>query len=377
MKRVDYLLVGPAYPYKGGIAETQNQLALSLKKIGKNVELFTFKMLYPDVLFPGKSQYTSEPKPDLLKIKRVIHSYNPFNWIRAAKKINESNPKTVIFRYYNPLLSFCYSGIISHLDKKIKKVALVDNWIHHEPKFYDRFLNHLFSRKIDSYITFSENVALEIKGQIHSNIFAGFHPVNNNLPKLIPKKKAREELNWDNKSPIILFYGLIRSYKGLDNLLMAFENPPLSLSNARLAITGEFYESKSKYQKIINKLNLKNKVYLIPEFSNNKSTQLYFSAADVVALPYKSASQSGVIPLAYHYETPILVTDLLGLKTPIKNDETGLVCLQSPIDISAKLMEMLKPNKNKIFKKNIKNSMKYYSWDQYSKHIINFIENNK
>jgi glycosyltransferase involved in cell wall biosynthesis len=326
--------------------------------------------------FPGKSQYTSETKPNLLEIKRIVHSYNPFNWIRSAKRINKSNPKIVIFRYYNPLLSFCYSAIISHLNKKIKKVALVDNWVHHEPKFYDRFLNSLFSRKIDSYITFSENVALEIESQTHSNIFPGFHPINTNLPKLISKKKAREELNWDKKSPTILFYGLIRPYKGLDNLLMAFSKPPLSLSNAKLAITGEFYESKSKYQKIIKKLKLKNKIYLIPEFSNTRSTQLYFSASDVVALTYKSASQSGVIPLAYFYETPILVTDLSGLRTPIINDKTGLVCLQSPDDISAKLIEILKPNKNKIFIKNIKNSMKYYSWDQYSKHIINFIENN-
>jgi len=374
MQTVDYLLIGPAHPFRGGIAQTQNELALSLIRLGKTVQLFTFKKLYPNFLFPGESQYTSEAKPDLLEIKIDLHSYNPFNWIKTAKKINTINPKVVVFRYYNPLLAFCYSGIINNLNNRIKKVALVDNWIHHESKFYDGILNKLFSKKIDSFITLSDNVALELKKQINSNIFSGFHPISNNLPKIISKSKARKKLGWDNNSPVVLFYGLIRPYKGLDDLLKAFAKPPLNLSNVKLAITGEFYESINKYQAIIKKLKLEDKIYLIPKFSDTKSTQLYFSSADVVALTYKSATQSGVISLAYHFETPILVTNLLGLKTPIVNDNTGLVCSHEPEDISIKLMEMLKLDRNIIYIRNIKRSLKKYSWEEYSKHIINFIE---
>ena len=148
----------------------------------------------------------------------------------------------------------------------------------------------------------------------------------------------------------------------------------MNLSNVKLAITGEFYESINKYQAIIKKLKLEDKIYLIPKFSDTKSTQLYFSSADVVALTYKSATQSGVISLAYHFETPILVTNLLGLKTPIVNDNTGLVCSHEPEDISIKLMEMLKLDRNIIYIRNIKRSLKKYSWEEYSKHIINFIE---
>ena len=149
---------------------------------------------------------------------------------------------------------------------------------------------------------------------------------------------------------------------------------PLNLSNIKLAIVGEFYEPILKYKKIIKKLKLEDKIYLIPGFSDKKSTQLYFSSSDLVALTYKSATQSGVIPLAYHFKIPILVTNLLGLKTPIINDKTGLVCSQDPKDISIKLVEMLKKERNSIFIKNIKKSEKKYSWKEYSKHIINFIE---
>ena len=374
MQKVDYLLIGPAYPYRGGIAQTQNQLALSLTKLGKTVLLITFKKLYPKFLFPGKSQFTIETKPDLIKINRTIHSYNPFNWIKVARKINKINPKVIIFRYYNPLLSFCYYGIINNLNKNIKKVALVDNWKHHEPKFYDKILNKLFSIKIDSYITLSDNVAQELKKQLNSNIFSGFHPISEDLPKKISKLNARKEIGWDIDAKIILFYGLIRPYKGLDNLLEAFTMSPINLSNIKLAIVGEFYEPILKYKKIIKKLKLEDKIYLIPGFSDKKSTQLYFSSSDLVALTYKSATQSGVIPLAYHFKIPILVTNLLGLKTPIINDKTGLVCSQDPKDISIKLVEMLKKKRNSIFIKNIKKSEKKYSWKEYSKHIINFIE---
>ena len=374
MQKVDYLLIGPAYPYRGGIAQTQNEFALSLIKLGKIVHLITFKKLYPKFLFPGKSQYSSEVRPNILKISRIIHSYNPFNWIKTAKKINSINPDVVIFRYYTPLLAFCYFGIINALNKKIKKVALIDNWIHHEPRFYDKILNTLFSKKIDSFITLSDNVAQQIKKQINSNIFSGFHPISNNLPKKISRLKARKEIGWDVDAQIVLFYGLIRPYKGLENLLKAFSKLPLKLSNVKLAIIGEFYEPISKYQKIIKEFELEEKIYLVPGYSNETSTQLYFSSADLTALTYRSATQSGVIPIAYHYNTPILVTNLLGLKTPIAKDNTGMICSQDPKDISIKLTEMLNKDRNNIFITNIEKSKKNYSWSLYSKLVIKFID---
>ena len=374
MQRIDYMLIGPSHPYRGGIAQTQNESALSLIKLGKNVRLITFKKLYPNYLFPGKSQYTSEPESNQLKVERLIHSYNPINWMKVADTINKINPKVLVFRYYNPLLALCYSGILFKINNKIKKIALVDNWTHHEPKFYDKFLNTLFKKRIDSFITLSDNVAQEIKNETKSDVFSGFHPIGNNLPKIIAKSEARKKLGWDMKAKIVLFYGLVRPYKGLDNLLKAFGTPPLSESNVKLAITGEFYEPLKKYLRLINKLELKKKIYLIPKFSNLNNTQLYFCSADVVSLTYKSATQSGVIPLSYHFQTPLVVTNLSGLKTPVLRDNSGLISSHDPKDISIKLMKILEPRVNLRFIKNIKSTIKKYSWNEYSKHIINFIE---
>ena len=376
MQRVDYLLIGPSFPFRGGIAETQNELAKSLISLDKKVKLFTFKKLYPNFLFPGSTQLTSESQPKGLDIETNLHSYNPLNWLKIARKINAINPKFIVFRYYTPLLAVCYFSIMFKLKKEIKKIALVDNWTPHEPKFYDIFLNKLLTKKIDSYLTLSNKIYEELIFESNFNVFSGFHPINSFLPKKISKSKARKKLNWDINVPIILFYGLIRSYKGLDNLLIAFSKPPISLSNAKLAIVGEFYEPIKKYKLLIKKLKLEEKIYIIPKFADLNSTQLFFSSSDVIALTYKSATQSGVLPLAYNFEVPILTTNLLGLKTPIINDKSGLVCSNDPNEISKKLMEMLTLERKDFFIKNIKNSSKKYSWNEYSKQIINFLEQN-
>ncbi|MBL29780.1 MAG: hypothetical protein CMC81_00845 [Flavobacteriaceae bacterium] len=375
MEQVDYILIGPSYPYRGGIAETQNELAQSLINSGKKVKLYTFKKLYPNFLFPGKDQYIkNKSKPESLNINRFIHSYNPINWFLVSKKINNTNPKVVIFRYYTPFLSICYYNLMIRLNNKIKLVALVDNWIPHEPKSFDKILNKLFSKKINKFLTLSSNVASELKKDNKFPVFSGFHPISKSLPKKLPKSDSRKKLDWDIKSPIVLFYGLIRSYKGLDLLIKSFDEPPLNRSNVKLAIVGEFYEPINKYKKLIAKLKLENRIYIIPKFANEELTQLCFSSADMISLTYKSATQSGVIPLAYHYRTPVLASNLLGLKTPIEKDKTGMICSQNPVDISIKIDKMLNSNEKKFFIKNIGSSIKYYTWNKYSKEIINFIE---
>lgn len=372
--QIDYLLIGPAYPYRGGIADSQNQLALSLTELGKKVKLYTFTKLYPNFLFPGVSQFSKKTIPKSLSIERCIHSYNPINWFKVSKKINHIEPKVVIFRYYTPLLSICYFNLIRPLSNKIKVVALVDNWIPHETRIFDQILNKIFSKKINRFLTLSENISLELERDLKSPIFKGFHPISKNLPKKLSKTYSRKKLGWDTEFPIILFYGLIRSYKGLDLLIKSFNESPISESKSKLAIVGEFYEPINKYKKLISKLNLDKRIYLIPKFADEKLTQLCFSSADVVSLTYKSATQSGVIPIAYHYKTPILVSNLPGLKTPIENDKTGLVCSHNPKNISIRLMEMLNIKKHKFFIRNIESSTKNYSWDEYSRQIINFIE---
>ena len=262
---------------------------------------------------------------------------------------------------------------MKRVNGSILKIALVDNWSPHEKRYTDKFLNNLLIKYVDGYLTLSNNVALELNNNVNKPIYSGFHPINHKLPKQIKKSEARKKLGWNLNDKIILFYGLIRNYKGLDILIKSLAEKPINNTNTRLAIIGEFYESIEKYKKMIGQLNLKNKIYLISNYADEKSTNFYFSGSDIVALTYKTASQSGVIPLAYHYRKPILVSDLVGLKDPIIKDKSGEVSSHNPKEISAKLNQMLRSENIKKYKKNIENSITNYSWKKYTDDMLYFI----
>jgi len=373
-KQVDYLIIGPAHPYRGGIAETNHELALGFKKNGKKVEIWTFKKLYFNFLFPGKTQFTNQSAPKELDIKRVIHAYSPFQWNNIIKKIKKLNPKNIIFRYYTPFLALCYGYLARNIGSKINCIGMVDNWIPHENTFLDNYLNNFFGSACSSFVTLSKSVANEIENNFNKPILKGFHPINEFLPKPISKNIARKNLNLSNDLEYILFFGLVRKYKGLDLLIDAFSIFHKKNSNAQLLIVGEFYEQKNKYLRQINKLGLENKITLYPEFINSIKVRDFFCAADCVAQPYRSASQSGVTPVAYHYGLPILVTKLNGLSSPIKNDESGVITEIDSNSIAKGLIKILKPDYNIKFRKKIKSSRPNYSWKKFNQEMINFIE---
>ena len=226
-------------------------------------------------------------------------------------------------------------------------IALVDNWIPHEKRQWDRWLTQKIKKTFTQFITLSSAVAEEMKKDGVENIFKGFHPISENLPPNLGQEQARIALEWDLKKPIALFYGLVRPYKGLDLLLSAFLEAPLASADILLAVVGEFYEPKSKYQEQLSELTEKEMLYFSPRFADDAYTQLVFCAADIVVLPYRSASQSGVIPLAYHYQKPLLVTDHPGLKQPIVSDGTGWVSAANSKAISRKLTVAINERKDK------------------------------
>ena len=247
------LILGPAYPFRGGIADTQNYLAQNLKNLGHEVVVFTFKTQYPKLLFPGKTQFSNESPPLRVNIKRKIHSFNPLNWRRVASSINQENPDVVIFRYWTPFLAPCWYGIGLNLNKAIKKIGLVDNWIPHETRPWDKTLTQLFSSQMDGFATLSEAVGNQIKADLPKRpVWKGFHPIADQLPPPLSKEKARDDLGWPKDKKIVLFFGLIRKYKGLDLLIEAFSNPPLKDSDVILVIVGEAYESQDKYVQLIH-----------------------------------------------------------------------------------------------------------------------------
>ena len=375
MRLKRFILLGPAHPYRGGIAETQNYLAKNLSNLGYEVLLFTFKFQYPKILFPGKTQYTSKTYPNGIVIKRKVNSVNPFNWIKVTEEINEYNPDVVFFRYWTPFISPCWSSIAYGLSKKIKKVAFVDNWIPHERSYFDNKMNNFFRNKMNAFITLSTSVANEIKLNSSENlIFEGFHPISDDLPEVISRNKARKKLGWSKDKKIVLFFGIIRKYKGLDLLIESFSKSPLKSSNTVLAIVGEPYEKEKKYTKLVQNLNLEERVICDFNYADNYKARDVICAADVIAQTYRSASQSGVTPLAYYYQTPILVSDLPGLKEPILRDGTGIISDKNPKNIAENLKKILEEESLSNYKKQIIKIVKKYDWKSFCKSIVNFLE---
>jgi len=368
------LLLGPAHPFRGGIADTQNYLAQNLNALGHEVTVFTFTTQYPKLLFPGKTQFSDEKAPDQINIKMKIHSFNPFNWSKVAQSINQINPDYVIFRYWTPFLAPCWYGIAREIHKTIKKIGLVDNWIPHEPKFWDKTLTQLFSSQMDGFASLSTAVGDQILSNKHQlPVWKGFHPISDHLPQTIPQKKAREALGWPQDKKIVLFFGLIRKYKGLDMLIEAFSKTPLNRLDVILAIVGEAYEPQLKYTELIRKLNLKERIICDFNYANSQKASQVFCAADVIALTYTSATQSGVTSLAYHFKIPLLVSDLAGLRTPILEDQTGMITEIKAEKIAVNLNKILSDNNLSEFQLSFQKVGDKYSWKSFGLSLMNFM----
>lgn len=369
---LDYLLISPAYPFRGGIADSTHQLALALEEQGYSVEIWTFTQLYPKLLFPGTSPFTKVKPAQSLIIKRMLHAYNPLQWQMVIQQIKKTPPKRIIFRYYSHFLAPSYGYIAKRLKKITSCSLLVDNWKPHEPSLLDTVLTRYIKKAFKTYCTLSEAVAEELRSENLTNIRAGFHPIANDLPKPLSKEKARKALGWPKQQKIALFYGLVRPYKGLDLLLEAMTISPASEQSLHLAVVGEFYESIQRYTNFIENHKLNSRIYLYPEFADNDHTQLVFSAADLLILPYRSASQSGVLALAYHFETPLLVTNHPGLAKPVLSDDSGWVCSPNSSAISQALAvcseaEIL-DKKNKI-----RLTKDQYSWESFVAKMHHFL----
>ncbi len=370
---LDYLIIGPAYPFRGGIADTQHELAKALQKKGKKIELLTFTKLYPKVFFPGKTQLSDQTGPEKLIITQQIHAYNPTKWTSTIRYICSRSPKVVVFRYYTPFLALSYAWIARNLPNSIKKVAIVDNWIPHETSWIDKKLNLLFSKYLDCISSLSLFVANQIKDNFDGPVWAGFHPINSNLLPILDKKQARLKLNWDIDVPYVLFFGLIRKYKGLELLIKAFNEAPLIDKNIKLYIAGECYEDKKKYTEIIEKLNLGNRVILDFNFKNKTDIQLLFSACDIVAQTYHKATQSGVTPIAYYYQKPLLVSDIESLKATIITDHTGITVKKDSKSIAEGIYKILDKNNINNYSENMRKTSIKYNWSTFSEQWDSFV----
>jgi len=363
------VIVGPAHPLRGGLATYNERLARELKLHNK-VTLLTFSLQYPNFLFPGESQYSSDPKPTDLDIDIQLNSVNPINWITTGYKYKKIKPDIIIFRYWMPFFGPCF-GTFARIvkgNKHTKMVAITDNIIPHEKHFYDKPCTNYFLESLDSAVAMSKKVLVDLqtlfpnkKVAKHSQYHA--HPLYDNFGAKINREEACKQLNLDPNRSYLLFFGFIRNYKGLDLLLEAMALLPETCKNIDLIVAGEFYEDSLPYTDIIAKHGLENRIHLHTKFIPNDDVRIYFSAADVVAQPYRSATQSGVSQVAYHFEVPMIITNVGGLSELVPHGKAGMVCEPTAEGLSEAIVSIFEGQNIPQMKENLKELKKQFSWE--------------
>jgi glycosyltransferase involved in cell wall biosynthesis len=365
------VIIGPAWPLRGGLSAFDEKLATQFTEKGIQTRIDTFSLQYPSFLFPGKSQYTTDPKPINVNIDVCINSINPFNWIKIGLKLYREKPDLIIVRFWIPFLAPCLGTIlkIAKKNKHTKVISIIDNMIPHEKRMGDRLLTKYFVKTVDGFIAMSEKVKNDIKIFSHKPVSISPHPIFNHFGDPITKMEARTKLGLPQEKKIILFFGYIRKYKGLDLLIQAMANETIKNLGIQLIIVGEFYEDASTYHDLINALGLQNRISFYSNYIPDVEVKNYVCSADFIIQPYKNATQSGVTPLAYHFEKPMLVTNVGGLADTVPHLKTGIVVAPTAEEI-AKGIETLYELGEKHFIPNIIEEKKKYSWSQMTEKFL-------
>lgn len=369
-------ILGTAYPLRGGIAHYVALLYEHLRK-KHDVNIITFSLQYPKILFPGKTQ--EEKGEDLLKVpgKQMMNTVNPFSWFRTAFHILKTKPDLLIFKYWMPFFAPCY-GTITLLTKifnrNIKVIYICDNIIPHERRIGDIFLTKYAFMTVDGGIVQSDAVEKDFVALFPNKKFINTpHPVYTIFGNILPKGEAKKELKLDDEK-IILFFGYIRPYKGLDILIDAMPEI-LKKVKVKLVAVGEAYEDELKYRNHIEKLGLSENVILNTDYVPNNEVGKFFSAADVVVLPYKSATQSGIVQIAYNFNKPVIATDVGGLSEVVINEKTGFIVEpNSPKKLAEAVIRFYEENKESIFVENVIQEKQKYSWDRMVESIEKLYE---
>jgi glycosyltransferase involved in cell wall biosynthesis len=363
---MNIVIVGPYPPFRGGISDFNYALATNLNK-EHSVNVVNFTTQYPKLFFPGKTQYKLQNSESPVAVTRMLSSINPLTWKKTARYIEELNPGLVIFRFWIPFFAFALGSVARHLRKRVKTpfIAICDNIIPHEKRPLDKRLTSYFLKRMDKYIVMSTTVESELLALIpDADYIRSPHPIYNIFGDAIPKRSAREMLGVKARK-VILFFGLIREYKGLDILLKCIPLIKEKLENFSVLVVGECYEDVNKYKNIIKNLNIGPWVDLRLKFLSDEEIAVTFSAADVVALPYRSASQSGIVQVAYHYNKPVVVSDVGGLPEVVKHGKVGFVVKPDPGEFAKALIEVLEGNNSEKMSKEVSKYKERFSWDYF------------
>ena len=360
------VLLGTAYPFRGGLATFNERLARQLQAEGHQVEVITFTLQYPSFLFPGKTQYSTEDAPTDLLISQQVNSCNPLNWFKVGHRIRKMQPDLLITCYWMAFFAPCYSIIerIAKRNGKTRTIALVHNMIPHEPSILDKLFAPFYVRSTDGFVALSESVVQDINRLDRNNKpkTSYPHPIYDHYGEQMSKEEACQALNLNPENQYMLFFGLVRAYKGLDLLLDAFGKVKDQLPNLQLIVAGEFYEDEDKYRAQIESNQLTNRVIIKNDFIADADLRKYFGVADLIVQPYKTATQSGVTQVAFHFEKPMLVTNVGGLGEIVHDRKMGYAVEPNADAIAESLIDYYTQSRQADYTEYLIKLKVKYSW---------------
>jgi len=366
-------MIGTAYPHRGGIAHFNTLLFRTLQKRGHKVHMISFTRQYPSIFFPGKTQFEAKENPDLdIGAEPMLDSIGPISWFRVARRVREINPDLIIFKYWMPFFAPAFGTIARRAKarRNTKVLFICDNIIPHERRPGDRLLTRWAISSVDYFIVMSDAVKNDLLQFLpNANYRLVQHPVYEIFGKTYDKSEARSALNLPPDQRIVLFFGYIRRYKGLHVLLdaMAKLEPDL---NVKLLVAGEFYDDRESYFRKIDELKLADRVIVADRYIPNEEVGLYYAAADVVALPYISATQSGIVQICYHYNKPVIATNVGGLPEVVHDGETGFVVPANDANAFADaIRRFYNEDREKEFSENVARAKEQFSWDRMAEAI--------
>lgn len=369
---MNIIIIGSAHPLRGGGISTFNErMAEKLQEGGHVVSIYSFSLQYPSFLFPGKSQFTDEPAPKNLIIKSVINSVNPLNWLKVGREIKRAKPDIIIVRYWLPFMGPCFGTIlrIAKKNKHTQVISVLDNVIPHEKRPGDVVFTRYFLKPVDAFISMSREVLKDLRSFTDKEAVFSPHPLYDNYGTAMSKDEACKKLGLNTSENYLLFFGFIRKYKGLDLLLEAMNDERIRTKNLKLIVAGEFYEGRELYDELLTKYALYENVKLFTEFIPNEEVRYYFSAADVVVQPYKSATQSGITQIAYHFEKPMIVTNVGGLPEVVPDGKVGIVAAPEPKSIADAIVRFYDTDIPGI-QQHISEEKRKYSWEVFLERLL-------
>jgi glycosyltransferase involved in cell wall biosynthesis len=370
------ILVGTAHPFRGGLASFNERLMSQFQQEGHEVMILNFTLQYPSFLFPGKTQYSDSPAPENLKIIRRVNAINPLSWIKNGLFLLAQKPDILLFKYWLPFMAPCF-GVISMFAgfrKSIRRIAILDNIIPHEKRFLDSLLTFFFVWQIDGFLAMSRSVASDLKNfTTNKKCILSPHPLFDNFGPPKDRQNARKYFGLNAHHRVLLFFGFIRPYKGLDLLLEALAT--LEMDGIKLIIAGEFYTDEKPYFEMAERLGIKDQLIWKNQFISNEEVGIYFCAADLVVQPYRHATQSGVTQIAYHFEKPMLVTNVGGLAEMVPEGISGYLVSPDPTEIAEKIAYFFEnPEQSEMLKRGLLQEKKKYLWSVMTKNLMHLAQ---